>query len=130
MKRIIPIIINLILTINLHGQTIKVSDKLSLIQLSDKVYIHTCENSNGIVFVNEDCALIVSTPDSDIETQNLIDWVTNIKKAKIIGYVIDRWHPDAMEGLDIVQKNGIKTYSSELTRQIAKEKKLPIPQIG
>jgi glyoxylase-like metal-dependent hydrolase (beta-lactamase superfamily II) len=107
-----------------------VSDKLTLTQLTEKSYIHTCENRNGIVYINGNEALIVSTPDSDVETQNLIDWVTNEKKAKIIGYVIDRWHPDAMEGLDIVHKNGIKTYSYELTRQIAKEKGLPIPQIG
>lgn len=130
MKKILTLTFLLILTINILGQTIKVSDKLTLTQLSDKVYIHTCDNSNGIVFINDKKALIVSTPDSDIETQNLIDWVTNVQKAKIIGYVIDRWHPDAMEGLDIVHKNGIKSYSYELTRQIAKEKGLPIPQIG
>lgn len=120
----------IILTFNLFGQTIKVSDKLTLTQLTDKTYIHSCENSNGLVFFNGENSLIISTPDSDVETQNLIDWVINEKGAKIIGYVIDRWHPDAMEGLDIVHKNGIKSYSYELTRQIAKEKGLPIPQIG
>jgi glyoxylase-like metal-dependent hydrolase (beta-lactamase superfamily II) len=130
MKIITSFIFTLTLTINLLGQTIKVSDKLTLIQLTDKTYIHTCENSNGLIFIDGKDALIVSTPDSDYETQNLIDWVTNENKAKIVGYVIDRWHPDAMEGLDIVHKNGIKTYSYELTRQIAKEKGLPIPQIG
>ena len=118
------------LTINLLGQTISVSDKLILTKLTENTFIHTCENSNGLIYFNNGQALIVSTPDSDIETQNLIDWVINEKNTKIVGYVIDRWHPDAMEGLDIVQKNGIKTYSYELTRQIAKEKGLPIPQFG
>jgi glyoxylase-like metal-dependent hydrolase (beta-lactamase superfamily II) len=107
-----------------------VSDNLSLIQLTEKTYIHTCENSNGIVLISGNDALIVSTPDSDVETQNLIDWVVKEQNKNIVGYVIDRWHPDAMEGLDIVHKNGIKTYSYELTRQIAKDKGLPIPQIG
>jgi glyoxylase-like metal-dependent hydrolase (beta-lactamase superfamily II) len=130
MKKIATLSFILSLTISLLGQTIKVSDKLSLVQLTHRTYIHTCENSNGIVFINEGNALIASTPDSDVETQNLINWVINEKNAKIIGYVIDRWHPDAMEGLDIVHKNGIMTYSFELTRQIAKEKGLPIPQIG
>lgn len=130
MKTISSVTLILLATINLLGQTIQVSDKLTLTQLNDKTYIHTCDNNNGIVFINGGNSLIISTPASDIETQNLIDWVTNKKNAKIIGYVIDRWHPDAIEGLDIVQKNGIKTYAYELTRQIAKEKKLPIPQIG
>lgn len=130
MKKIATLTFILILTLNLLGQTIKVSDKLTLTQLTDKTYIHTCENSNGLVFIDGENSLIVSTPDSDSETQNLIDWVRNEKKTQIIAYVIDRWHPDAMEGLDIIHKNGIKSYSYELTRLIAKEKGLPIPQIG
>nr|WP_320000018.1 subclass B1 metallo-beta-lactamase, long type [uncultured Draconibacterium sp.] len=129
MKNLI-LIFSLILPINLLGQTMQVSDKLTITKLTDKTYLHTCENSNGIVFINGEVALVVSTPDSDTETQNLIDWVQNEKHAKIVAYVIDRWHPDAMEGLDIVHKNGIKTYSYELTRQIAKDKGLPVPQIG
>jgi len=107
-----------------------VSDNLILTKLTDQTYIHTCDNNNGIVHVNNGEAIIVSTPDSDIETQNLIDWTIENLHSKIIGYIIDRWHPDAMEGLDIVQKNGIKTYAYELTRTIAEEKGLPVPEIG
>src|SRR5690554_138918 len=114
MKKIATLTFNLILTINILGQTINVSDNLILTQLTENTFIHTCENSNGLIYINEGQALIVSTPDSDNETQNLIDWVIKDQNAKIVGYVIDRWHPDAMEGLDIVQKNGIKTYSYEL----------------
>lgn len=130
MKKITILVLTLILISNLTGQTIKVSDKLTLNQLTDKAYIHTCGNDNGIVFISGDKALIVSTPASDIETQHLIDWVINEKKAKIIGYVIDMWHPDAMEGLDIVKQNGIKSYGYELTRQNAKTKGLPVAEIG
>ena len=130
MSKITTIIIFVALNFNLIGQTIQVSDKLILTKLTDKTYIHTCQNNNGLVFINGDKALIVSTPDSDLETQNLIDWVVEKQKARIVGYVIDRWHSDAMEGLDIVHKNEIKSYSFELTRQIANEKGLPIPQIG
>ncbi len=130
MKRSSTFLFFLSLTINLIGQSIKVSDKLTIIKLSDNTYIHTCENSNGLIYFNGVNALIVSTPDSDIETQNLLDWITKEKGYNIIGYVIDRWHPDAMEGLDIVHQNGIKTYAYELTQQIAREKGLPVPQTG
>jgi len=130
MRKITGIIIFATLTINLIGQSINVSDKLTLINLTDKTYIHTCQNNNGLVFINGEKALIVSTPDSDTETQNLIDWVTHDQKAKIIGYVIDRWHPDAMEGLDVVLENEIETYSYRLTQQIAKDKGLPVPKNG
>ena len=123
-------ILSIAFSLNIFGQEIKVSDKLTLTKLTEHTYIHTCEGNNGMVFFNGHDALIISTPDSDIETQNLIDWVTKEQNRKIVGYIIDRWHPDAMEGLDIVHKNGIITYSYELTRQIAKEKGLPVPQIG
>lgn len=114
----------------LFGQTEMVSKCLKLTKLTKSTYVHTCKFNNGLVYLNGQEALIVSTPDSDAETQRLIDWVQNKKKAKIVGYVIDRWHPDAMEGLDVVHKNGIQTYAYELTKKIAKEKGLPVPKTG
>ncbi|MEO1655626.1 MAG: subclass B1 metallo-beta-lactamase, long type [Bacteroidota bacterium] len=113
---------------SLFGQTEKVSECLELTQLTASTYIHTCNNNNGLVYISDQEAIIISTPDSDQETQNLIDWVKN--KAKIIGYVIDRWHPDAMGGLDVVHKNAIPSYANERTRSIAKEKGLAIAQVG
>jgi glyoxylase-like metal-dependent hydrolase (beta-lactamase superfamily II) len=123
------LLLSLIVTTQLISQDIQVSKDLILREISKNTYIHTQGNNNGIVYINNNEAIIVSTPWSDIETQNLIDWATS-KSNKIVAYVIDRWHPDAMEGLDIVQKNGIKSYANELTRKIAKKKGLPIPDIG
>ncbi len=114
----------------LFGQTINITDKLTATKIAEGVYVHTYDNSNGIVFINNGEAIIVSTPPSDDATLKLINWTKEQFKAKIVGYIIDRWHPDAMEGLDVVQKLGIKSYSSELTRTIAKEKGLPIPDAG
>ncbi|MBC8487643.1 MAG: subclass B1 metallo-beta-lactamase [Bacteroidetes bacterium] len=113
-----------------NGQIINISDKLTVTKLSENVYIHTCDKSNGIIYSDKGEAIIVSTPPSDEVTEELINWTTKQLNAKIIGYVIDRWHPDAMEGLDVVRKQGIKSYSYELTRTIAKEKGLPVPDIG
>ncbi|MEZ4907058.1 MAG: hypothetical protein R2771_05330 [Saprospiraceae bacterium] len=94
-------------------------------KLSEHCYVHTQNSNNGLIYINSGEAAIISTPDSDEETQNLIDWVQNTKHAKIVAYVIDRWHPDAMQGLDIVHKNNIKSYSSKLTQKIANKKGLP-----
>ncbi len=120
----------LILVNHAFGQEIQVSEDLVLYKLSEHCYEHTQKGNNGLVYINNGEAVIVSTPDSDTETQNLIDWVRNKQQAKIIAYVIDRWHPDAMQGLDIVKKNDIQSYAYELTRQIAKDKGLPVPDIG
>lgn len=129
-KNLIAGLIILISVNQIFGQKAQVSENLVMHKLSESCYVHTQKGNNGLVYINKGEALIVSTPDSDIETQNLIDWVQKEQHAKIVAYVIDRWHPDAMQGLDIVHKNGIKSYAYELTKQIAKEKGLPIPKIG
>lgn len=109
---------------------IKISDNLKVIRLTNNIYIHTGNDNNGIIYHSNDEAIIVSTPESDPETLNLINWVKNNLKVKIVGYVIDRWHPDAMGGLDAVHESGIKSYANELTRTISKNKNLPVPQTG
>jgi hypothetical protein len=60
----------------------------------------------------------------------LIRWIIDSLKVKITGVVIDSWHPDNMEGLDIVHAKKIKSYANEMTRQIAIDKGLPVPQVG
>ena len=130
MKKIIILFSFISIFINSYGQEIKVSNDLVITKLSENVFIHTCDNSNGIIYVNNGEAVIVSTPPSDAATSELIKWTKTNLKAKIIGYVIDMWHPDAMEGLDVVQKLKIKSYAYEGTRKIAKEKGLPVPDIG
>lgn len=123
-------IINIIGINKLSGQEFKISDNLKLSKLTENTYLHTGNDNNGIVFADHGEAIIVSTPDSEKETLNLINWVRNNLKLKIVGYIIDRWHPDAMGGIKAVHDAGIKTYSNELTQKIAKDKGLPVPQIG
>lgn len=121
-------VLNLLASV-LYGRGIKLSDNLKLIELSKHTYLHTGNDNNGIVFVNNGEAVIVSTPDTEKETQNLIDWVKT-QNLKIVGYIIDRWHPDAMGGINAVNKSGINSYANELTRKICKEKDLPVPKNG
>jgi glyoxylase-like metal-dependent hydrolase (beta-lactamase superfamily II) len=111
-------------------QRIKVSDKLELIKLSPETYMHISEGSNGMVTINNGEGIIVSTPPTDGATSELIRWVIDSLKVKITGVIVDSWHPDNMEGLDIFQSMHIKSYANEMTRKIAVEKGLPIPQVG
>ena len=131
MKKLTLIVLLLIVqTLSSAGQIFNISDKLIVTKISENVYIHTFDNSNGIIVVDNGEAVIISTPPSDKATRDLINWTKKQLNLKIVGYIIDRWHPDAMEGLDVVQKLGIKSYSYELTRIIAKEKGLPVPDMG
>ena len=113
-----------------QGKSIKISDKLQIIQLSPQTYIHICEGSNGLVTVSNGEGIIVSTPPTDDATIQLLDWVKNSLKVKVTGLVVDSWHPDNMEGLDVFQARGIQSYANEMTRKIAAKKGLPVPQYG
>jgi len=113
-----------------QGESFPISSELRIRTITDQVYMHTCSNSNGMVFTDQDEAIIVSTPPSDEETRNLIRWVKDSLRKDIVAYVIDRWHPDAMEGLDVIQEMGIPSFSSNLTRSVAEEKGLPVPESG
>ena len=121
-------LILLFLSINLFAQPISVSADLVLNKVTPHVYIHTQGNNNGMVFCMEGEAIIVSTPASDEETLNLISFVRDSLQANITGYIIDRWHTDAMEGLDVVLQQGIPTYSYTRTKEIARQKDLPLPE--
>lgn len=124
------IILALILcSFSLFGQEVNISKNLKITLIAEHTYLHTGNDNNGIIFVNNGEAVLISTPETEIETQNLIDWVKN-QDLKITGYIIDRWHPDAMGGINAIHRSGIKTYANELTRKICKEKGLPIPQTG
>lgn len=111
-------------------QRIKVTDKLELIKLSPETYMHISEGSNGMVTINNGEGIIVSTPPTDEATSELIKWVVDSLKVKIIGVIVDSWHPDNMEGLDVFHTQKIKSYANEMTRQIAINKGLPVPQVG
>lgn len=132
MKQFILLVTLLLPAHFLFGQVkqIKVSDKLELIRLSPETYMHISEGSNGMVTVNTGEGTIISTPPTDEATLQLINWVEDSLKVKIVGVVIDSWHPDNMEGLDVFHTQKIKSYANEMTQQIAVTKGLPVPKVG
>lgn len=109
-------------------KTIKVSENLHLTQLNDNTYIHTADNSNGLVYVVGKEAVIISTPPTDKATQELLVWIQDSLKATVTACIVDHWHHDAMKGIDILYQNNIPTYSHSLTQKIAREKGLPSPK--
>ena len=111
-------------------EPIIVSELLRITPLTRSTYMHTCDRSNGLIYTSAHEAVIVSTPPSDTATLQLIRWVSDSLRKDIGACVADRWHPDAMGGLDVVHQFNIPSYASELTRQIAEAKGLPVPQHG
>lgn len=111
-------------------KSITISEGLVLTKISNHTYIHTYNRCNGIIVISKKEAIIVSTPPSDTATLHLIQWVKDSLKSELNGYIIDRWHPDAMEGLDIIRQSGIPSYANRRTIKMAEQKNLPIPDYG
>jgi metallo-beta-lactamase class B len=111
-----------------QDKTIKVSKGLTLTRLNTNTYIHTADNSNGLIYIVNNEAVIISTSSSDSITSELLEYIKTELKAKVIACIADHWHADAMEGIDVLHQQNIATYSHRLTQKIAKNKGLPEPK--
>jgi metallo-beta-lactamase class B len=118
---------------------IRVSDDIELIKLSENAYIHISYSvlpkfgrisSNGLVFINDGKAFLFDTPVSDSLTKDLVSWLTDSMKVKIVGFVPNHWHIDCMGGLKFIQDQRIESYANQMTIDIAKAKNLPVPSHG
>ena len=117
--------------------TIKISDDLVLLKISDNTYIHISYlisermgriPCNGLIYITEDNAYIMDTPISDEVTLELITWLKDEMKVTVAGVIVNHWHVDCMGGLNQVHNSGIKSYAHELTCEIAASKNLPVPE--
>jgi metallo-beta-lactamase class B len=126
------------ITAQAANESIKLSNDLELIKISEHSYIHISYmeippwgrvSSNGLIYINNNKAYILDTPGNDALTKILISWLKDSMKLEIEGVVVTHWHDDRMGGLNEVHKYGIKSYSHKLTGEIAKSKNLPIPKV-
>ena len=130
------------LSFNLFAQnrpdTIQIAKNMYAVKLTDNVYEYTffmpeIDNypANGMLYINGGKVLVIDTPGHDSTSYKLIDWIAGYLKAEIEGVVITHWHKaDRIGGLNAFHEKGIKSYALDLTISIAKDKKLPVPQIG
>jgi len=119
--------------------TIRISNDIELIKISDNAYIHVSYSdvpgygrisANGLIFINKNEAFLFDTPWTDSLTSVLVSWITDSMKLKLTGFVPNHWHADCLGGLRFLQKQNIESYASQLTIDIAKSNGLPAPKNG
>jgi glyoxylase-like metal-dependent hydrolase (beta-lactamase superfamily II) len=113
------------------------SDSLKIEQIGHNVYTHTSYLEtkslgtvpcNGMIYFNENEAIIFDTPINNKASSELIKWVG---KKKIKAIVVTHFHVDCLGGLKEFHSNGIESYSTEYTIKLAKEsKKEVLPKNG
>lgn len=117
-------------------EEIIINDDLKIIPITENTFQHVTNLNfngskvpcNGVIYFNNDECIVVDTPTNDSLSKNLIDWIKENKKAKIIGVVSTHWHVDCAGGLNEFHKNNIPSYSLEFTRDTLKIQNMPFPQ--
>ena len=86
--------------------------------------------ANGLLLVKDGKALMIDSPWNDSQTEELYKWVKDSLNAVVTTFIPSHWHEDCMGGLAYLQTRKVDSYTNQMTIDIAKEKKLPVPQHG
>jgi metallo-beta-lactamase class B len=120
-------------------ETIKISNDLELIKISDDAYVHVSYASlpkygrlsaNGLILVNNSNAFLFDTPWTDSLTKALVTYLKDEMGLNIVEFIPNHWHEDCMGGLGYLQSQSIDSYANQRTIDIAKGKNLPVPVHG
>jgi metallo-beta-lactamase class B len=120
-----------------NSQRIRISDDIELIKLTEKAYAHVSVSemtgfgkvsSNGLVLVDKGEAFLFDTPVTNEQTKTLVTWIADSLHAIVTTFIPNHWHADCMGGLKYLHRQGVKSYANQMTIEIAKEKRLPVPK--
>lgn len=140
MRKTALVIIIILVQHQLQSQDIiKISADLELIRISNNAFVHVSYSevpgygrvsANGLIFIERQNAFLFDTPWNDKQTEILVTYLEEEMGLKIKGFVPNHWHDDCMGGLGYLKSRKIRSYANTLTQQIAREKKLPVPDTG
>ncbi|WP_183563727.1 subclass B1 metallo-beta-lactamase [Mucilaginibacter sp. SP1R1] len=104
--------------------------KISTTHLTGNVYVYVSYGlpddktpfpANGLYVITKAGIVLIDTPWDEDQTQQLIDTLQHKYHQKIRLCISTHFHSDRTAGLDVLKKNGIKTYTSVLTKKLAKQ---------
>ena len=122
-----------------HDKYLYKSETLKVKQISDHVFIHisyleTVDYGlvacNGMVIAKDGEAFVFDTPAGDEGSKELISWIRDELKSKINGVVATHFHVDCLGGLGEFHREGIPSFASSHTIELAKNMKYPLPKQG
>ena len=128
MNRIFSLILCVFIAKSLLAQTD--SQPLKITSLTGDFYVfttyHTFDNkrvpANGLYFVTNDGVVMFDTPWDTTQFQPLLDSIEAKHKKKVVLCIATHSHEDRTGGFKFLKTKGVKTYSSEMTRNMGKKK--------
>jgi len=130
------------IAVNAHakqpGDTLKISENLLIVPLSNKSFIHISYVTypsfgrvacNGMVYINQNKAVVMDTPPNNEISRELINWIEEeFQGVSIDAVVINHFHSDCLGGLEVFHEAGVTSYASALTRKLAEQDNAILPQ--
>jgi glyoxylase-like metal-dependent hydrolase (beta-lactamase superfamily II) len=118
-------------------RTWSVSGNLQVAELTDGVWVHiswgtlsdgTRFPSNGLIVRDGEELVLVDTAWGVEATEELLDWTETALGLPVTKAVITHFHDDRLGGSPILASRGIPFYSLPLTRRLAVDDEVPLPE--
>ena len=115
----------------------KISADIELIKLVDNFYVYTTWYyfpkfgrfpSNGLIFLKNQKAILIDTPNSNEQTEELLIYLTDSLQVEIEKVIVCHSHSDCLGGLSYLHSIGVESISGIKTQEICKSQDLPIPK--
>ncbi|MBO9731536.1 MAG: subclass B1 metallo-beta-lactamase [Chitinophaga sp.] len=78
--------------------------------------------ANGLYIVTGKGIILINTPWSEDQTRQLADTLEQRYHQKITHCIVTHFHADCTAGLDFLKAQGVKTYSTQQTQDLCKER--------
>jgi len=113
------------------------SDEVFIEEIADNVWRHVSSKnvpnfglipSNGIIARFGVDVLLIDSAWDDEQTKLILDWIEKELKAQPSVAVITHAHDDRIGGIHEIHSRGVRTLSSRLTAELAKQQGLEVPQ--
>ena len=120
-------------------EPIYASETLKIGQLSPNTFVHISYlptedfgkvACNGMIVIHKGEALVFDTPSDSVGSAELINWLEQERKAKVIGVVATHFHDDCVAGLEAFHSRGIPSYGTFKTIELATAEGNLVPQNG
>lgn len=116
------------------------SETLKIQPVSDNVFTHVSYLKtndfgkvacNGMVYFNDDEAIVFDTPTDDKGSKELINWIEKHHKKKVKAIIVTHFHEDCLGGLQQFHEKGAKSYANTTTIEMARQNNQEVlPQYG
>jgi metallo-beta-lactamase class B len=116
---------------------VQLADDVFIEKIADNVWRHVSSRevpnfglvpSNGVIARFGPDILLIDSAWNDAQTKLILDWIEKELKAKPSVAVITHAHDDRIGGIHEIHSRGIRTVSSRLTAELAKQQGLEVPQ--